>query len=291
VSAPAVVDALGPRGRRRVRAASLASIVVIAGLVALALVRLADRGQLDGDRWRAVLNTGSLRQLLDGLEVTLEAAGLAMAMAIVVGCVMAAGRLAPLRPVRWLTGLYVELFRAVPILVLVVLAYHLPAYGLDLSIFWCLVVALTAYNGAVLGEIFRAGVLSLERGQIDAARAVGLTGWQTAVSVVVPQAGRRMMPAIVSQLVTLLKDTSLGIAIGLQELLTIGRQIGNNTGSILQALIIVAVMYIAVNLTLSRIARRLEVRQRRRYGAGRLDVTGGPEDLVVVDAEAEARLR
>jgi glutamate transport system permease protein len=215
-----------------------------------------------------------------------------MALAIAVGVVMASGRLAPSRPVRWLAGVYVEIFRAIPILVMIIAAFLiLPVYGLELSPFWSLVLALTVYNGAVLGEIFRAGVLSLERGQIEAAQAVGLSGRQTAWAIVLPQAARRMAPVIVSQLVTLLKDTTLGIAIGMQELLNRGRQLGSGTGGILQALVVVAVMYILVNLTLSRLARYLEVRQRRRYGAGRIIVTGGPEDLVLVDAEAEARMR
>jgi glutamate transport system permease protein len=153
------------------------------------------------------------------------------------------------------------------------------------------VIALTAYNGAVLGEIFRAGILSLERGQSEAAYAVGLTYWQTTLRVIVPQAARRMTPAIVSQLITLLKDTSLGVVIGVQDLLRRGEQVGEFSSSPLQALVVVAALYVVVNLILSRIARRLEVRQRRRYKAGSITVTGGPEDLVVVSAEGESKVR
>jgi glutamate transport system permease protein len=292
VSPPVLTDALGPRGRRRAAVASVVTVAALAGLIALALIRFADHGQLDADRWSAVLRWGGLRQLLEGLVITLEAAAVSMLLAILVGIVMAAGRLSRTRPVRWAAGVYVEFFRAIPILVLIVAGFLvLPTYGIELSPFWSLVLALTAYNGAVLGELFRAGVLSLERGQIEAARAVGLSDRQTAVAVIVPQAARRMAPAIVSQLVTLLKDTSLGIGIGMQELLNRGRQLGSGTGSLLQALILVAAMFIVVNFTLSQLARRLEVRQRRRYGAGRIQVTGGPEDLVLVDAEAEARLQ
>jgi glutamate transport system permease protein len=292
VTTRALTDALGPRGRRRAAVASVISVAAIAGLVALALVRVAGRGQLDWDRWRVVLRWGGFSQLVDGLGVTLEAAAVSITLAMAVGALMAAGRLAPLRPVRWAAGAYVELFRAIPILVMIIAAYLiLPVYGLGLSQFWSLVLALTVYNGAVLGEIFRAGVLSLERGQAEAARAVGLSGPQTAWNVVLPQAARRMAPVILSQLVTMLKDTTLGTAIGMQDLLARGTQLGSGNGSILQALVVVAVMYMLVNLTLSRLARYLEVRQRRRYGAGRITVTGGPEDLVLVDAEAEARMR
>jgi len=291
VTTRALTDAMGPRGRRRAAVASVVTAAAIAGLIALAIVRVVDRGQLDWDRWRVVLLWGGFSQLLDGLGVTLEAAAVSIVLAMAVGVLMAAGRLAPFRPVRWLAGAYVELFRAIPILLMIIAAYLiLPVYGLGLSQFWSLVLALTVYNGAVLGEIFRAGVLSLERGQAEAARAVGLSGPQTAWSVVLPQAARRMAPVIVSQLVTMLKDTTLGTAIGMQDLLARGTQLGGSR-SILQALVVVAVMYMLVNLALSRLARYLEVRQRRRYRAGRITVTGGPEDLVLVDAEAEARMR
>jgi glutamate transport system permease protein len=292
VTPPALADALGPRGRRRAAIASVAAGAVLVGLVLLAARRLADRGQLDAQRWEVLLRWDTLRFLLGGLAITVEAAGIAMVLATAIGGLMALGRLARNRPLRWLAGTYVELFRAIPLLVLILFAFFvLPDYGIDLSAFWYLVIALTAYNSAVLGEIFRAGILSLERGQTEAAYAVGLTYWQAMLGVVVPQAARRMTPAIVSQLITLLKDTSLGVAIGVQELLRRGEQAGEFARSPLQSLVIVAALYLVVNLVLSRVARRLEVRQRRRYRAGGITVTGGPEDLVVVSAEGESKVR
>ena len=165
----------------------------------------------------------------------------------------------------------------------------LPKYGVDLSAFWLLVLALVAYNGAVLGEIFRAGILSLDRGQTEAAYAIGLTYWQTMRIVIIPQAARRMIPSIVSQLVTLLKDTSLGFVISYEELLRRSRSTGEFFHNPLQATVFVGLIYVVVNFTLGRIARRLEVRQRRRYNAGAVQVTGA-EDLTVVGAQGEADL-
>jgi glutamate transport system permease protein len=153
-----------------------------------------------------------------------------------------------------------------------------------LSLFWYLAIGLIVYNGAVLGEIFRAGILSLDRGQSEAAFALGMGYWQAMLLVVIPQAARRMVPAIVSQLVTLLKDTSLGSVIAFEELLRRGRISGEFFQNTLQSYVVVALMYIAVNFTLSRIARRLEVRQRRRYQAGSISVTG-IEDLAVLQAQ------
>jgi glutamate transport system permease protein len=141
----------------------------------------------------------------------------------------------------------------------------------------------------MLGEIFRAGILSLDRGQSEAAYAVGLTYWQAMFLVIIPQAARRMIPAIVSQLITLLKDTSLGFVITYEELLRRSRSTGEFFKNPLQTTVFVALIYIAVNFVLSRIARWLEVRQRRRLGAGAITVAG-VEDLAAVSVVAGARI-
>jgi glutamate transport system permease protein len=142
-----------------------------------------------------------------------------------------------------------------------------------------------AYNSAVLGEVFRAGILSLDRGQGEAASAIGLSYWQGMRLVILPQALRRMVPAIVSQLVTLLKDTALGFIIGYEELLRRGQL--TDIFNPLQPLMVASAMYVAVNFTISRIARWLEVRQRRRLGAGSIDVAG-VEDLAAMSAHGSS---
>ncbi len=291
MTAPVLADALGPRARRRAQVLSVVAGLAVAAAAVGAVGRLGDNGQLDADRWRPFTDTAVLRFLVLGLVATLKVAAVAMSLAVVVGAAMALGRLARNGPLRWLSGAYVEVFRALPLLLLIFFsARGLPRLGLDLDVFWYLVLGLVAYNGAVLGEIFRAGILSLERGQTEAALAIGLGYWQTMFLVVVPQAVRRMVPAIVSQLVTLLKDTSLGFVLPYEELLRRGQILGEVTGKpLLQSLFVVAGMYIAVNLTLSRVARRLEVRQRRRYHAGGIAVSG-VEDLAVIEAEAGARV-
>jgi glutamate transport system permease protein len=288
MTAPFVADALGPRGRRRVAVASVVATVVIVAGLAVAINRLSDKGQFSDTLWRPLRQGSVQRFLLLGLWTTVKTALVAMVLAIVIGALLALGRLSRNRPLRWLTGAYVELFRAMPLILLMYfVALALPKYGIHLSPFRGVVLALTIYNGAVLGEIFRAGILSLERGQSEAAFALGMTYWQAMLRVIVPQAARRMIPAIVSQLVTLLKDTSLGTVIQLDELLTRARDTGTFYHNRLQVYSVAAVLYIIVNFTLSRIARRLEIRQRRRYKAGAIAVTG-IEDLAVVGAHAEA---
>ena len=289
MTAPFVGDALGPRGRRLTLIVSLVSTVLIVGFIVVALTRLSDKGQLDGSKWDPLTQWSVQKFLLLGLWVTGKAAVVSMAGAMVIGAVMALARLSRTPPVRWLATAYVEFFRGVPLVLLIFFcALGLPVYGLQMELFWYLVLGLVVYNGAVLGEIFRAGILSLDRGQSEAAYSLGMGYWQTMMLVIIPQAARRMTPAIVSQLVTLLKDTSLGAAIALEELLRRGRITGEFFQNSLQALFVVALLYISVNFTLSRIARRLEVRQRRRLGAGQISVAGAGEDLAVVGAQGEA---
>jgi glutamate transport system permease protein len=288
MTAPVLADALGPRAKRRVLIASAVTGVLLLGVLALALQRLADKGQLEWDRWQPLTEWSTLEFLLGGLVNTLKAAAAGMALAIVLGAALALLRLSRTAPVRWFAAVFVEFFRGVPLILLIFFTFFaLPKYGIDMTPLRALIIALALYNGAMLGEIFRAGILSLDRGQTEAAYAVGLTYWQAMLLVIIPQAARRMIPAIVSQLITLLKDTSLGYVISYEELLRRSRISGEFFKNPLQAFFFAAVLYIAVNFTLSRIARWLEVRQRRRLGAGSIKVAG-IEDLAVLGATAEA---
>jgi glutamate transport system permease protein len=258
-------DDLGPRGRRRVTIATVISLIALGLLVLGAVARLRSKGQLDAARWEPLADPAVMKFLAAGLLNTLKAALTAMALALAIGLLMALGRLARSPIIRNLAGIYVEFFRAVPLLLLILFAgLGLPRYGIDWGPFWFLVAALVAYNSAVLAEIFRAGILSLDRGQGEAANAIGLSYWQSMGLVLVPQAVRRMVPSIVAQLVTLLKDTSLGFVITYEELLRRSRSTGEFFGNPLQTLVVVACMYLAVNFLLGRLAAWLESRQRRR---------------------------
>ena len=284
-------DALGPRGRRRAAVASALASAVLLGLLIVALRRFSASGQLDPARWSLLAKPAAVRFLLGGLVNTLRAAALALIAAVAAGTLLALGRLSRRLPVRLAAGAYIQFFRSLPLLVLIIFMYFgLPTLGVSLSPYWALVSGLAIYNAAVFGEIFRAGILSLDRGQPEAALSIGLRPWQAMWLIVLPQAYRRMIPTIVSQTVTLLKDTTLGFTVGYLELLRKAQIIGEYGNDLLQAYIVVAVIYLAVNIPLSRVARRLEVRQRRRYRAGGISVAGA-EDLVAVAVAADAAMK
>jgi glutamate transport system permease protein len=159
----------------------------------------------------------------------------------------------------------VQLFRSLPLLLLIVFSnLMLPRYGFPDDPMYYLITGLVLYNSAMLAEVFRAGILSLDRGQSEAAMSLGMTYWQSMLLVVVPQATRRMVPSIVSQLVILMKDTSLGYVIAVFELLRRARVNGDYYSNPLQSLFVVAVMYFVVSFGLSRLAAYLERRQQRR---------------------------
>jgi glutamate transport system permease protein len=269
VSEAVLYDAVGPRGRRRILLGSIAGVLGVAAVVGVAVARLAAKGSFDPELWR-VLTEGAVQRLIGrGLVATLRAAVVAMVLAMALGAVLAVGRLSRRAWVARLAGAWVELFRGLPLLLLILFLFlALPAVGVTISVFWALVVGLTLYNGAVIGEIFRAGILSLPRGQTEAAYAIGLRRGQTLRLILVPQAVRRMLPALISQLVTLLKDTSLGFVIGYAELLRNGRTAVEFLGGRYSIPIYtaIAVVYIVVNASLSLLARWLDRRTRRRFG-------------------------
>ncbi len=288
MTAPILADALGPRGRRQAKIASIVAVVVIVALVVVAVGRLNEKGQFDAALWRPLVQWGVVRFLLIGLVNTLKVSAVAMAGALVFGALLALGRLSRRWPMRLVASAYIEFFRGIPLYLLILFCgFGLPQLGLDVTLFTALALGLTLYNSAILAEIYRAGIRSLDRGQSEAAYGLGMTYSQSMRLVMVPQAIRRMVPAIVSQLVTLIKDSSLGVVIGYEELLRRSEITGEFFGNTLQALAVAAVFYIIINLSLSQVARRLEVRQRRRYKAGAIRVTG-VEDLAVVNATATA---
>jgi glutamate transport system permease protein len=261
-------DAPGPRGRARNRAISVVTVVVAALLAWVVIARLAGKGQLTAAKWKPFL-TADLWQtyVLPGIAGTLTAAALSIVLAGILGFALGVGRLSPAKPVRWICALFVEFFRAVPVLIMMIFAYFLFAlYDVFPSKYLALagvVTGLTLYNGAVIAEIVRSGVGSLPRGQSEAASALGLSWGQTMRSVLLPQAITSMLPVLVSQLVVVLKDTAIGYQITFLEMVRQGTVVGSTYGNYVPALIVIAVLMISLNFTLSAAATRLERRLRR----------------------------
>src|SRR5262245_26477550 len=230
--------------------------------------------------WAPFTDPAILGFLAAGLGLTLEIALVAGALSLVGGVLLALARLSPRRALALPAGVYVETMRALPLFLIMLYTFLAgPRLGLSLEPLPAAVVALTLYTSAVMAEIVRAGVRSLPRGQSDAARALGLSYPQTLRFVVLPQALRRMTPALVSQLITLTKDTSLASLIGVSELARRAGILYNTYFNPVETLLVVAGIYFAVCSSLSALSRRLEPRD-----GATIQVDVGEEDQLRVPA-------
>jgi glutamate transport system permease protein len=296
MSSSVLYDAPGPKARVRNRLYTVVGSVAVLGLIAFTIYRMNLKGQLEPEVWNIFNNAGVRTQLRDGVVTTLKVFATAAVLSLALGLLLAVARLSDHKAVRWFATGFIELFRAIPLLITIYalwvlfLTYksNLGVVG-DNSGFWALVVGLTIYNGSVQAEVIRAGVNAVPRGQVEAAYALGMRKSQVMVMLQLPQAIRSMLPTMISQLVVTLKDTSLGYVILYQELLYAARQMANtiivNGENPITAVVIVAgAIYIAMCLALSWLANWIERRGRR---AKKGTVVAAAADPVVELAEAE----
>ncbi|MEJ7832574.1 MAG: amino acid ABC transporter permease [Nocardioides sp.] len=245
-------DSPGPRTIVRHRVYTVVTLLVILALAAIFVQRLNDTGQFAYAKWEPFLTPKYLQALLvDGLLKTLQMAFFAVIFAVVFGVLFGVGKLSDHRLVRLPCWAVVEFFRAVPVLLLMILFFSAQNASNE---FWCVVAALTLYNGAVLAEVFRAGILAVPTGQAEAAYALGMRKSQVMAVILLPQAVKIMIPAIVSQCVVALKDTSLGAAIAAPGLTLVGDSISGGFNNLIQTTFVVASIYIVINLILTAIA-------------------------------------
>ncbi|MBZ4020051.1 amino acid ABC transporter permease [Streptomyces purpurogeneiscleroticus] len=258
----ALYDVPGPRTRSRHRLYGVVATLAILAVLAWAVYLLIDTGQFSARKWTPFEYQGIQELLLRGLGNTLKAFAIAAVLSLALGAVLAAGRLSWHRPVRWVCTLLVEFFRAMPVLVMIFFIY----VALRAEPLTALVVGLTLYNGSVLAEVFRTGVHAVERGQHEAAYALGMRKTQVMTHVLVPQAVRAMLPTIISQLVVALKDTSLGFLITYEEFLHAGRLIASNLDydlPFIPVVLVISPIYIGMCMLLSWFAHWIGRRQRR----------------------------
>lgn len=267
-------DNPGPRAVARNRVIGVIVILLVAALFAFVVWRFAESGQFSAEKWRAFGYPLVWQSIGAALGQTLAAFATAGVASIVLGLVLAVGRLSDRRWIRIPVTLFIELFRAIPVLILMMLMYYgLPFVGLKLSPYLAVVIALTLYNGSVFSEIFRAGIEALPRGQREAGYAIGLRKAGVMRLILFPQAIRSMLPVIIAQLVVALKDTALGSIITYNELLYYAKYLGNQPSldsPIIPAAIVIGAIYIGICLALSGIAKWVEIRTKRspRVGPG-----------------------
>lgn len=278
-------DEPGPKARRRALIGTVIVTLAILALLAFVVRQLHGQGQFAWDLWGPWLDPsydefplvwGLVRR---GAAATLTAAALAIAASLCVGVLLGTARMMLGPAARIPIVGFIELFRGLPVIITIVFVWRATVeLGIDVGPLpgdnglWYLVVGLTLYNSVIIAEILRAGVASLPAGQGEAARAIGMTEGQVMGTVLLPQAFRIMLPALISQLVVILKDTSLVALLGFYwELLRRGNQIGQVLDNPIQSLLMIGAMFIIINYTLSRLAIWVE-RRVSRAQAGQADV-------------------
>ncbi|MDQ1077398.1 MULTISPECIES: amino acid ABC transporter permease [Microbacterium] len=291
MSSSVLYDLPGPRARMRNRILGAATLLLVVAVIGFVVWRFLDTGQFSATKWNVFTYTAIWVRFGEATLATLAAFAAAAVGAVVLGFILAIGRMSDHAWVRMPVGWMVELLRAVPVLIFMLLLYYgLPVIGLKVSPYWAVVIALIAYNGSVLSEVIRAGVESLPRGQSEAGYAIGLRKAGVMRLVLLPQAIRAMLPVIIAQLVVTLKDTALGFIITYPELLYFARQLGSNGeyGSpLIPAAMVASVIYVAMCLALSYAAHRVEIGLRRSPKATRVagaeppGQTGTDTELIV----------
>ena len=279
-------DTPGPRARRRNLIASVVFLALLALLVWWIWSVLSDRGQLESDLWSPFFTDSRAwtTYLLPGLGNTLKAAALSVVIALPLGAVLGIARLSDHRWIRVPAGVVVEFLRAIPVLLMMVFAnqyYSDYTYlSSDSRPLYAVVTGLVLYNSSVLAEVVRAGILALPKGQTEAAQAIGLRKGQTMGTILLPQAVTTMLPAIVSQLVVIVKDTALGGAmLGFTELLNARKTLAANYANVIPSFVIVAVVFILLNVLLTSLASWLEGRLRRSKRSTGAVLGADPTDL------------
>jgi len=283
--ASVLFDAPGPRARIRNHIFSLlVAVAVVAG--AWYLYRAFEaKGQFEAAKWKPFLEQEVwTTYLLPGLEGTLVAALLSIVFAMVLGMLFGILRLSDHRSVRIVAGTIVEFARAIPVLILMIFLFAVfSEYNVfrsdDLALA-AVVTALTIYNGSVIAEIVRAGIRSLPRGQTEAALAVGMRKNQLMRLILLPQAITAMLPALISQMVVALKDTALGYQITYVEIVRSGQQLGAAESNTVPALLVVALLMIALNSTLTVVATWVEKRLRARKKGKGTGAALGPASVI-----------
>ena len=288
MTASLLYDAPGPVARRRTLISSVVAGVIVAAVLVFVGVRLAANGQFEGDLWSPLFNPTdgdflTVWNLLgEALVATLTAAALTLVFALIIGTALAVTRITAAPWYRWLVVGLVELLRGVPVVIAIFFAARvLPEVGLDLPLLRYLVIGLTAYNCVIIAEILRAGVQSLPRGQAEAGYSLGLTRGQVLSSILLPQAFRIMLPALISQLVVIVKDTSLGFIITYQEFVRTANLFIQELRNPIQTYLLVAIIFIVINYSLGKLAEYVERRlsQARRTAApaeaAHVDEVGG----------------
>ena len=197
-------------------------------------------------------------EALEGLKVTIEIFVVTLILAIPLGIIIALGRISKIKFIKSITGLYVLILRGTPLLLQILFIFFgLPLININIQRFPAAILAMVLNYGAYFGEIFRGGILSIDKGQFEGAEVLGLSKKDTFFRIIMPQALKRIFPPVANEIVTLVKDTSLIYVVGLDELLKIAKIASNRISSIMP-FVVVGIVYLIFNGIITKILEYIE---------------------------------
>lgn len=251
----ALYEAPGPRTKRLTLIGTIVSLVLVSIGLALVVRQFYVTGQLDAKYWAFFGKSSTWRYLLDGFVGTVKVAAVAAVISIVLGIVLMLGRTSSVRPVSFVSRVIIDFFRGVPSLLLIYFFYlGLPTVGVRLSSFWMITIPVSLAASGVLAEVFRAGVNAVPKGQTEAALSIGLTPGKTMFKIILPQALRIVIPSLVSQLVVVVKDTTVAYVVSYPDLMQNARVLITTNDAVVSVYLVTAVIYILVNFAINQLS-------------------------------------
>lgn len=260
----ALYEAPGPRTRRRMHVATAVSAVLVLMGIAAIVRQFYVTGQLAPRYWSFLTRPTTWAFLLQGFRGTVSVALVAGAIALVLGLLLMLGRMSSIRALSAACRGVIDFFRGVPSLLLIYFFFLVvPQYGIKLSSFWMITLPVALAASGVLAEVLRAGVNAVPAGQVEAARSIGMRPAQIMRTVILPQAVHFVIPSLISQLVVVVKDTTVAYVVSYPDLMQNARVLITNYDSLVSMYLTVALVYILLNYAINKlsgiVARRMGV--------------------------------
>ena len=257
----ALYEAPGPKTRRRIVIGTVIASIALVALVAAVAWRFYVTGQFAPQYWEFFTKWSTWNYLLSGLLGTFEVALTAGAIALVLGVVFMLGRISKNKVVSTIFRIVIDFFRGVPSLLLIYFFFLvIPAYGIKMSSFWMLALPISLTASGVLAEVFRAGVNAVPAGQREAALSIGMSEGKVMRKIILPQAVRFVIPSLISQLVVVVKDTTVAYVVSYPDMLQNARVLITNYDALVSTYFVVAIIYILINFAINQasiyVARR-----------------------------------
>lgn len=272
----ALYEAPGPKTRRRIVIATTVSLIVLAALAAGVIRQFYRTGQLDAKYWSFFLKATTWRFLGRGIIGTLEAAAAAGVVVFIMGFLMMLGRISKCKIARGICTALIEFTRGVPTLLFIYFFFLVvPQFGIHMSAFWKITLPVAISASGIVAEVLRSGVNAVPKGQKEAALSLGMSDRSVFLKVVFPQAIRYVIPALISEVVIVVKDTTFAYVVNFPDLMQNAKVLISNYDALLSVYLVVAVIYIIINYLLNR----LSVFAARRRNRSMPEIHTG-EDIV-----------